>query len=71
MNTKRRKRIPPAKGRTVVMGGFYSGDHPETRGGKCGELRRTVDESGTCGYCRAVAIVRRPVEADGAAGDPF
>ena len=71
MKDKRRRRIPPAKAQAAIVGGLYSGSHPETRCGKCGALRRTVDDSGACGYCRAVAIVRRPVEADGAAGDPF
>jgi hypothetical protein len=64
MKDKRRRRIPPAKARAAIVGGLYSGSHPETWCGKCGALRRTVDDSGACGYCRAVAIVRRPVEIE-------
>jgi len=36
MKAKRRRRIPPAKARAAIVGGLYSGSHPETRCGKCG-----------------------------------
>lgn len=69
---KRRRSIDPVKARAAAGGGvsFYHSDPPPPLCcRKCGKLLYSVDDTGTCGYCRAVARVRREQTADGP--DPF
>jgi len=72
MKKKRHRVIDPAKARAAAGGGssFYPPDPPpEKCCGKCEQLRYSVDDTGTCGYCRAIARVTLQQAADGP--DPF
>ena len=54
--TQHRRKSPKRELRT--FSGMYRKIDQKTCTG-CGELRNAVDESGLCGYCRALLIISR------------
>jgi len=39
-------------------GGFYRSEIERKTCGECGEMRNSVDSSGSCGYCRAQSLIK-------------
>jgi hypothetical protein len=55
---KRRKRTKSPEEIRQGVGGFYRAQIERKTCGECGEMRNSVDSSGSCGYCRAQLIIR-------------
>lgn len=68
---KKRRTIDPRKARAASGGGIYPLPYPSPSKtcAKCQQPRYSVDGTGACGYCRAVARVQREQASDGP--DPF
>jgi hypothetical protein len=66
---KRRRTIDPAKAAAAAGGdpGWYRSipvPAPEKCCGKCQQPRDSVDDRGTCGYCRAIEKAKRTPAAE-------
>ncbi len=62
---KRHRVINPAKAHAAAAGGigFYSPSPGSAKCcGKCQQPRYSVDDTGTCGYCRAIEKAKRAPE---------
>ena len=72
MKKKRHRTIDPRKARAAAGGGlpfYHPYPSPTKCCGRCKQERYSVDNSGTCGYCRATTATTRDQAADGP--DPF